>query len=197
MRVADIWEKLYPLVVRLIKDMMTGGPGGPYLPLAGGTMTGQIVLDGFARVVKIINFNPVTVTANIGINYVAYTNSLEIPYDWDASEDMTIRFRWICNEDYATNSAEVQFSSQYNSVAIGEVFSSGVLQLSGDINIPATALHLAETTWIIDHDDLAVGDTLLLEIIRCAIDDGTDPVADVYAVSASIEYTANALGEPV
>jgi hypothetical protein len=196
MRVADIWEKLYPLVVRLIKDMMTGGFGA-YLPLAGGTMTGQIVLSGFARVEKHVNLLGLHAPdAQLIISYGSTIN-LEIPTDWDPSTDPKLKFRWGCQENYAVNSGEVNFGFFLAVAAVGEIFVPEATVFSGDINIPATARTVAETEWTLDHTLLAPGDILSLTVLRTALDDGSDPTALVYYVSAELKYTANYLGEPV
>jgi hypothetical protein len=216
MRVADIWEKQYPLVVRLIKDMLGGGAAGPYLPLAGGTMTGQIALSGDARVVRRIT---VPVSAFLGATFyddatgrgygltcvmhkgpnTSYgTYDFQLPADWDSSTDLTLIVRWMCGENYATNNGRVRWIFYATDLALGVLLGTGAdVVLYPEQNIPTLSTALTETSFAIDYTAIEAGNIIRMRLELTDPETSVYPTAEVEIVNVELEYTANALGEAV
>jgi len=135
-------------------------------------------------------------------NYVGYAFSIndigyfvfEVPGDWDLASDMAIGIHWYCDEAYALNSGEVQWSVIFSAVNEdgGEAIDAATTPLvSGDINIPATAKHLVNTIIPIPEGSIAPHDMLGFQIKRIAIDGGTDPTAKPVVIAAECQYDAN------
>jgi hypothetical protein len=173
MRVADIWEKLYPLVVRLIKDMMTGGSGGSSISIP--------VISAFWAYLPDLKLG-------IGDQGIY---SMKLPINWDSSTDMTLRFRWKIAEAYAVNNGEVNFEFTQGAAGLGEVQTDEAPVESGDIDIPATQSAIAETSWTIDGSVFTAGDCLFFSLQRVSINDGNDPLTDIVVLTLDLEYTAN------
>ena len=175
--------------------------------------TGQITLSGTARVKKeftipLSNFapgasGPDEVLAGdfpaerFDISDEMHT-AFEVPADCDTSEDITLEIYWGINENYATNSGEVQWSADWRSVAVGENVtsggSSGTIDF-GDVNIPASANTLVKTVGTIAAASITQDDLISIQLSRVALDGGANPTADPYVIMINIEYYANKLGE--
>jgi len=174
---------------------------------------GEITLAGTARVKKeftvpLSDFNPgasgptgalqgIFPSYEFGIGDDMHT-SFEVPTDCDTSEDITIEIYWGINEDYATNSGEVQWSAGWRAVAVGEELtaggSSGTVDF-GDVNIPASANTLIKTEGTIAAASLSQDDLVALNGARVALDGGSNPSAEPYVVMVNIEYYVNKIGE--
>jgi len=172
---------------------------------------GEINLYGTARVNKIINLGidglasggsapAINRTGNFygyefDLNEDGFIRSFEIPYDWDTAANPILRIHWFINEAFGLGSGEVRWEINYNPVAeTGEAVDSGNTQLdTGDINIPATAKFLVESSIVLT--GIAFEDVIGMQIKRIALVGGADPVADPVIVSLELEYRSNKLGE--
>jgi len=174
---------------------------------------GQISLSGGARVKKeftlpLTDFNPgasgpTAATQGIFASYEFTIDddmhtSFEVPTDCDTSADLTIEVYWGINEDYATNSGEVQWSATWRAIAVGENVtnggSTGTLDF-GDVNIPTNANTLVKTTANIAGSSISQDDLISLNGARVDLDSGSNPAAEPYIIMVNLEYYVNKLGE--
>jgi len=176
---------------------------------------GELTLHGTARIKKSLSFSiaQMSESAPAGTlkdNTYFKTNEVDIgegnylsfalPQDWDSSTDLTIYVSWICNETYAANSGELRFQSTYGAVPknstenIDSPTHSGTIQ-SSDINLPASANYLIESTiGSIPAASLSSGDLVGLVVTRIALVAGNNPGQKPRMVNVRVEYTANKLG---
>lgn len=172
---------------------------------------GELTLVGTARVKNILNLGldglasggaapAINRTGNFygyefDLNEDGYVRSFEMPYDWDSSVNPILKIHWYINEAYALQSGEVRWQVNYSPTAeTGEAVDGATIALdTGDINIPATAKHLIESS--ITLTGIAVEDVIGIQIKRIALTAGNDPTADPVIVSLELEYTVNKLGE--
>lgn len=126
-----------------------------------------------------------------------YVRPFEIPYDWDPTTPIIVKIHWYINEAYAAHSGEVRWNILYTPRAeVGEAVDSGGVTLDfGDVNIPATAKHLIESTATIPAANLAVDDVVGMVLTTVALVAGTDPDAEPVCVGLEIEYQSIKLGE--
>ena len=177
---------------------------------------GEITLAGTARVKKHVSLanaslgKGTTAPSQVTIgNYNAWefdisddsVLDIDLPPDWASGTDVVFVVCWYINEAYATNSGEVQWRMAWSACphgateAIDAPTHSGSSD-SGDVNIPATAKYLTETTVLtISGASLSVGDAIGITLSRIALTGGTDPTADPAIVHVEMQYTADKLGE--
>lgn len=182
---------------------------GDYIAFAG---DGEVSLHGTARVTRefiipLTGFNhsgtkpTETILGNyigyaFGINDLAYA-SFETPSDWDASADINILIHWYINEAYAANSGEVKWAVIYTATKEdgSEAVDGATATVdSGDVNIPATAKYLVETSVSIPHAALEQHDMIGFQVKRVALTGGNNPTAEPVIVALECEYVANRLG---
>lgn len=174
-------------------------------------LDGEITLVGTARVNKIINLGidglatgaAAPVVSRVGnfygyafsLNDDGYIRSFEIPYDWDTSVNPIMKIHWFCDEAYVTRSGEVRWQVNYTPCAeTGEAVDGATIPLdTGDINIPATAKFLIEST--ITLTGIAFEDVIGMQLKRIALVGGTGPVAEPTVVGLELEYRSNKMGE--
>ena len=141
-------------------------------------------------------------------NYMGYSYDIgddsvfttEIPPDWATGTDIKIEIDWYIDEAYG-GGAEVEWTCAWSAVphdaseALDSPTHSGSGD-TGDVNIPATAKTLTESTIVtISGGSLALGDDLGLTMSRTAIAGGTpNPTADPVITNVYLEYTADKLG---
>ncbi len=121
---------------------------------------------------------------------------IELPYDIDDTEDISLHVHWYCNETFAANSGEVQWQMAWslcpadNTEAVDAPTHTGSVD-SGDINIPANAKFMIDTeTLIIAASNVSVGDILGATFKRIALVGGNNPTAKPTVVALHLEYTA-------
>jgi len=68
---------------------------------------------------------------------------------------------------------------------------------SGDINIPATAKTIKETTITIPGTNIVAIDEMGVTLSRIDIDGGSDPTADPGVICVGLVYTLDKLGTPL
>lgn len=176
---------------------------------------GEVTLVGTARVMKHIFLDNADLgkgttapSQTIIGNYTAWEFDVDddcvvdfiVPSDWDSSTDIDIEVCWYIDEAYATNSGEIRWQAAWSACphtsteAIDAPTHTGT-DNSGDINIPATAKYLTETTVeTIPAASLSAGDDIGITFSRVAIGDGSNPVADPGVTHIKIKYTSNCLG---
>lgn len=174
---------------------------------------GEINLHGTARVLRHLHFNNAAFTKgstaptqvilgnhngwefDIGDDSVIIAT---LPDDWDPTTDITIKVCWYIDEAYAVDK-EIQWRVDWS--AIPEDFTetvdapthSGQID-SGDINIPAVAKTIGESTiGTIAAASLSALDCLGFTISRIAVTND-NPTADPVALHLTIEYVSNKLG---
>ena len=116
-----------------------------------------------------------------------------VPTDWVPTTDMRVSLRWVINENYALANGEVQWRFIYVAVdQDNQLIAGGTTATvdSGDINIPTTATQITSDTFGTDilGSNLAVGDTVALQILRIALAGGVDPTADPIILQVTVEY---------
>lgn len=124
-----------------------------------------------------------------------------IPHHWASVSTLVVKVHWYIDEAYG-GGAEVQWRCAWsampydNSEPVDSPTHTGSTD-SGDINIPATAKRLVETTLVtIPNASLAANDIVSLDIERIAIGGGTpNPTAKPTIVNVHIEYTSDKLGD--
>ena len=124
----------------------------------------------------------------------------EVPNEWNGTTDIKIGLHWYCDEDYVTNSGEVQWQGIYactpeRSTEPLDAPTHTDTVVSGDVNIPATAKYLEETYLTIPAAALAYHDIVGVLISRIALVAGANPTAKPTIVSAEVSYYSNKLGE--
>ena len=135
-----------------------------------------------------------------GIGDIGYFG-LEMPDNWDSSSDFEILIHWYSTEAYATNSGEVRWAIKWSAVkengtetiTVNNTTTNGV-----DVNVPATAKTLVETSIAIPAASLEAHDVILFQVTRVALVGGNDPSAAKAPVIISLEaeYISNKLGIP-
>jgi hypothetical protein len=177
---------------------------------------GEITLAGTARVKKHVDLANAALgkgsTAPTQVIIGTYTAwefdigddavlDLDVPPDWASGTDIVLTVCWYIDEAYATASGEVQWRMAWSACphdsteAIDAPTHTGSAD-SGDVNIPATAKYLTETTVLtISGASLSAGDALGITLSRIALTGGTDPTADPAIVHVEMQYTADKLGE--
>jgi len=177
---------------------------------------GEINLHGTARVYKKVII-PVQELSDGGTapdaailgNTLGYSYDLnddsvfttELPRDWAAGTDIAIMVDWYINEAYATGSGEVRWQAAWsciphdNTEAVDAPTHSAT-DNSGDINIPATAKYLTETTVeTIPAASVSAADEIGITLKRVALGGGSDPTADPVVVNVYLKYISDRLGE--
>jgi hypothetical protein len=193
-------------------EVATATPGANAIPKADGSGTLNswvtvrvkksfiLALDGLAY----SNATPPSATLVNSFAGYAFTIgdggniTFRVPPDCDTNEDIVIKYSWYINEAYGLQSGEIQWGLDYSPVKVGETVEAGYTRVSsGDINIPATAYCLAETSLTIPHAALEAGDVVGLLIVRLPIDAGTNPTAKPTIIMIDVVYTANRFGDAV
>lgn len=122
-----------------------------------------------------------------------------LPTNYVVGSDIEVHIRWMINEAYATANGEIQWRVDWSatpndsSEAIDGPTHTGQVN-STDINIPATAKTIKETTITIPGTNIIATDEIGLDIERIAINDGTNPTADPGVICIGIKYAATTLG---
>jgi len=187
--------------------------GGNYTSFAN---DGELTQSGTARTKKEVEIEATSLApgstgpdATILGNYLGYSYDIgndsvadfELPYDWASGTDLEVKIYWYCNEDYATDSGEVQWRVQWSAMpkdaseTVDSPTHTGTIDF-GDQNIPANAKTLTTTSaGTIAAASLSSGDFIGLTIDRVALDGGNNPTADPVIVRIEIEYTSDVLGE--
>ena len=172
---------------------------------------GELNLYGTARVTRMINLGidglatgaAAPVVRRLGdfygyefsLNDDGFVRPFEIPYDCDITAPINFKIHWYINEAYGLSNGEIKWEIKYTPRAIGEDVSAGSATLdTGDINIPGTALFLAENAVVIPAAALAFDDVIGIQVKRIALTGGVDPAADPVIVGLEITYIANKLG---
>ena len=172
---------------------------------------GELNLYGTARVTRMINLGidglatgaAAPVVRRLGdfygyefsLNDDGFVRPFEIPYDCDITAPINFKIHWYINEAYGLSSGEIKWEIKYSPRAIGEAVNAGSATLdTGDINIPGTALFLAENAVVIPAAALAFDDVIGIQVKRIALTGGVDPAADPVIVGLEITYIANKLG---
>jgi hypothetical protein len=120
----------------------------------------------------------------------------------DEGTDIEVTFRWAIDEAYSINSAEVQWQVDWSvipddgSVALDNPTYFGTIK-SGDINVPAIALGIQETTITIPGTNITNDDELGITLKRVALDDGNDPAVEPGMIIVGILAISDKLGEPL
>lgn len=189
---------------------MVAGDAGNHTDVAA---DGTLTMTGTARVNKIVSLGidglatggSAPTVAKLGNFYGysftkgddGYIRPFEIPYDWDSTTNIIVKIHWYVNEAYAAHSGEVRWNILYTPrTEVGEAVDAGSQTLDfGDVNIPATAKHLIESTAIIPVAQLAVDDVIGMTLTTASLVAGTDPTAEPVCVGIEIEYVSNKLGE--
>jgi hypothetical protein len=173
---------------------------------------GELNLYGTAKITKMVNLgidglatgSAAPVVRRLGdfygyefsLNDDGYVRPFELPYDIDISQPINFKIHWYINEAYGLSNGEIKWEIKYSPRAIGEAVNAGSATLdTGDINIPGTALHLAENSMIIPAAALAFDDVIGIQVKRIALTGGVDPAAEPVIVGLEITYIANKLGE--
>lgn len=128
-----------------------------------------------------------------------FIRPFEIPYDWDGATDITVKIHWYINEAYATHSGEVRWNINYSCCpetgqAVDSSTHGGTIDFA-DINIPATAKHLVETTGVLPVANLSVDDVIAMNVTRVNLVGGSDPTAEPVIVGIEIEFVSTKHGE--
>jgi len=129
--------------------------------------------------------------------YTVNDNSLftvPVPIDWarNPASTMDVYVRWVCNENFALATADIQWRIVYDTVdqnnqVLGAAATTATLD-TGDVDIPVTALMIQETNiGTIIAANLAAVDTIGLELWRIA--STTTPTAEPEAIAVWVEYT--------
>jgi len=172
---------------------------------------GELNLYGTARVTRMINLGidglatgaAAPVVRRLGdfygyefsLNDDGFVRPFEIPYDCDITAPINFKIHWYINEAYGLSNGEIKWEIKYTPRAIGEVVNAGSATLdTGDINIPGTALFLAENAVVIPAAALAFDDVIGIQVKRIALTGGVDPAAEPVIVGLEITYIANKLG---
>lgn len=135
------------------------------------------------------NFN----TWEFNINDDAVMN-MKLSPDIDFTKNINVHVLWICGENYAANSGEVQWQLTWSSVhdngteSLAAPTHSGTL-VSGDINIPTSANHIKHTqNFTVSAGNLSFGDSFGMTLKRIAIDSGNNPVAKPRVINVHVTY---------
>lgn len=117
-----------------------------------------------------------------------------VPEDYEIGTTISLVIRWACNETYAFGNGEVRWRLDWETVAndMSQVIGAGTTGNgnSGDVDIPAGARQLTETTVsTIAAASLAKGDTIGVMISRIALGAGANPTAEPEIVAAYLGYT--------
>lgn len=128
-----------------------------------------------------------------------------VPHDWDAGTNILVYVQWQIDRAYGDESGEVQWQIDWSATPVdsSEAISGPThngSDVSGDINIPATARFLISSlAGTIAGASLAAGDAVGLTVSRVAIDDGTDPGGgkEPGIVAVHVHYQSDSLGEAV
>lgn len=120
--------------------------------------------------------------------------SFELPLDWAAGTDLTVKLDWGINRDEGTENAEVQWHFTWSAVPhdASEVLTGGgTLVDVGDVSIPTNANTLfTQTLGTIAGASLAAEDEMGIKFERVALDGGANPGnnEDPYVLHLHIEY---------
>lgn len=120
----------------------------------------------------------------------------------DEGTDIEIVIRWAIDEAYATNSAEVQWQVEWSAVPddgseqLDNPTHFGTVK-SGDINIPATAKTIQETTITIPGTNILNSDEFGFTLKRVALDGGNNPSVEPGIVIVGVLVINDKLGEPL
>lgn len=128
--------------------------------------------------------------------------SSELEYFIDTSADMEVHISYYCEEAYATNNGEIQWTIDWSltpsdkSEAVDAPTHSGTLD-SGDIDLPATAKFLEDVSLgIITAANISDGDVLGITLTRVVLDDGNNPTAEEpVVVELHVKTVMDKLGE--
>jgi hypothetical protein len=130
------------------------------------------------------------------LNDDGFIRPFEIPYNADPSEPVEILIQWYINEAYGLSNGEIKWQIKFSPRQPGEAVNAGSASLdTGDINIPATALHLAENSIVIPAASLSPDDVIGMQILRIALTGGVNPAAHPVIVRLELSYISNKLGE--
>lgn len=120
--------------------------------------------------------------------------SFELPTNWAAGTDLTVKIDWGINRDEITESAEVQWHFTWSAVPHdgSEVLTGGgTLVDVGDVSIPTDANTLfTQTLGTIAGASLAAEDEIGITLERVALDGGANPGnnEDPYIIHLHVEY---------
>ncbi len=208
----------------MIRHNPVGGPLTGVNTLGDGGVTnyaqfaadGELTLHGTARVIEHTDFDNAALgkgaTAPVQVILGSF-NGWEYDVGDDShvdyvmkhahanGTDVTVKIRWYCGEDEATNSGEVQWRCEWaalpadGSELIDGPTHSGVND-TADISIPTTAKQLTETTiLVIPGASLSAGDSIGFDISRVALDGGNNPTAKPTVINVHVECVEDKLGE--
>jgi len=126
--------------------------------------------------------------------------NLAILNEREAGSDIEVVIRWACEEAYSFNNAEVQWQVEWcaipddGSEAVDAPTYCGTVK-SGDVNVPAIAKSIKETTIIIPGTNILNTDELGFVLKRIALDDGNDPATEPGIIILPVLTTNNKFGE--
>lgn len=134
------------------------------------------------------------------INDIVYLTQ-GIPYRWDELTVMDANIIWAINEAYALQNAEVKWQIDWSATpkddgeAIDAPPHTGTIT-TGDVNISATAYYLISSAFnSVPAANFEINNLLGIKLLRVALDDGVNPIADPIALELELIMTFNSLGE--
>ena len=179
---------------------------------------GLLTFNGTARVTQCYQFanqdlskGGTSPDAAILGNYLGYSYDInddsvftfKLPDTYATGTDITIAIRWYVNEAYATASGEVKWQAAWSAMPSGATEAVDApthtgSDDTGDVNIPATAKFLTQTTIeVIPNASISAGDELGITIKRIAITDGNSPTPDPVVTCVGIIITEDRLGATI
>ena len=119
--------------------------------------------------------------------------SVILPLDWIPGSDLTLRWRWACNETYAAASGVVRWLARGTAITCDRTNQVGVGRttgrLTGDIRVPVAARRQREDSLVIAvGDSLQAGDTLGILLQRILSTTGVTPVQEPEIYCVWVEY---------
>ena len=113
--------------------------------------------------------------------------------------NINVKILWVCLENYATNSGEVQWQVQWSTIAKDGGGTLAVPQYtgtvkSGDVNIPTNSGEIKETVISIPGTNIDRNNIIGFSLSRVALDGGNNPTVEPGIIEVLIEMAHDNLG---